>query len=1296
MSICQELAKSGWISKVLGYIKWVLFCLEDHAPFANMEHFAWRMECYKAYFKYSIELNELDEAEAMIERAIDKLMAIRHEHERNRTHSNMQVHMHRNQKTGSRSQSSEPPTNEILASIDTYLHQLNILQFACEAKHLSHGRTPEQLVQQKIQLSLPAHPGTAFQPIIKSKVRQTRSEFVDDRPQTRPVTSTTVVSNISVGEVMFGQNTAPERFDFISDARKKGYLTNTDGKKVLKHRSLFSYSSYMFVGRDDCSVRTKKVVACMRSLAQIESSKTHRLGDSPGSSIHDLSKGLGIPQNSHLQDTKSEPVQPIVSDDANTQTQQQQDQKNPSSKPAPITHSQPSTEKPEQATDPKQKRVAQKKTRVFEETEEAKLKRLILTDVLFLVQTLPEDRDRLTAIVLALRVITTMENVLRVAERTTEEPTFKDHVINRLIDVAFFIIISTPDSLGQENVSAQIAEFKGGKKFVYPDMARITMTERAGAFFIDDMMLLIRFLFENRQWERLQCILQMVYPLIKDNHRVQHQYGLEITLRAAASRFLLTLQADRRVLFESKHLQDRATPSDLHTSRFDLADSVHIAISDLFIAISNCVDVPQFVKREGRLIYDVSSILWYFSEPFVRELKSVKDACLYSSLGRNDTLILVLEFIHQLQILFPNTEPITTTAISAKLGLLLECIACYSDAVKVLSTALKCTDIARVHLGEGSNLISSTTFDTSFHPGLSRQIEEEESRANSLGITEDSKIVLLRKQLGSTQIGLLSSLYRCQVKNTVVTESKNLKNKEMECLRLAQKRVHLYGSTIIPTEETLLKNCGHDHVRRAVYIMTVVSMGDQMTVPEKSKLLNDAAEYLRAAHQVEAELLNVLAFDLSHLATNWMPRLVRRTPHSITISPGPIKSSDRQPKQWFQAFATQSGHYLSKSSLELYGTGDVHPLIGKKPVEITISNLKPCMAYDLAITMYQQDGKGVSESSTSQKIRIITCLPMPVLLCWGFLSEVAHQTGCHVLADMSFSVLSSHFVCSKASDDVLRRLATDEYTGIDHNPVYELFEVAVRQSSPAIILAFIQSIFSSIDRLNAEVYQALSSSVQSMGDMLSSQLCRLRASRDLLMAAELAKQIGDGPLQLLCALKAYQSVLPFLLFDIPCAFVVHVLMTCHEIIVMNASHFDDDKAKGLRDFFVPITYHLIRRLIERESFMLAAQIAQDSIQLINSSINSNDLRISNSTAIEQSWLGFVLKPKRLRGNQTKAHYYAEFIFQAKVAVSNDPKRGVSHLRKQFDVLYEFLEVVIAQNSHDLLYFIGKALTPRPV
>ncbi|KAI8924921.1 hypothetical protein BC831DRAFT_550996 [Entophlyctis helioformis] len=1393
MSICQELAKSGWTAKIMEYVTWTIETLEEYHPFCNAMHVPWRMECYSIYFKFCIELGHLTNAETMIERAWTKLEDIR-ANELSTTASAPNTKQasgnakpkatdlppRGNAPAAAAVTAAVEPVTERLCTLQAALHKINLFQFACEAKRLTLGRTPEQMILQKIALSGPLSPGAFPAAIIKPKVRSTTAPNPlaqaspviarKDRPQPlakgkaatmaplpnsdeSPTAAGAAGASLPASPVhppveaadapsgMAASDPSPASlssgFMFFPDAVAKGYVQVSTSKVALSsHHGVFPYSTFAYFGRGHSEQRAKQTVSCMRSLATVELSKTAHSSELRLSINSDWSNGLGLaqapPQPQHVQDTggvgdtpngedamakavdnqhpqapkppKHQP-QPMHPSQNRIQPRhhhhRQQPQQQPQPQPQQQSQQQPQQPQPQtqeatgEAADPKSKKLIPKKIRVAEETEDAKSKRLLMSDIQCLVQTLPEDRDRLSAIVFALRVVTCMENTLKITERTPDEPIMSDTVIARLVDTAFFIVTSAPNAISKDGAANQISDFKGGKKFRFPDLTQLAQDGRANDFFVDDLMLFNRFLFENRQWERLHCILQMAYPAIKNDSRIQNQYGLEIALRAAASRFLLTLHSDRRVLFEAK-ITGRATPSDLRLSRFELTDQVRLAVSDLFTTICDCIETTDFAAREPRLIYESAAILWYFAEPFVRELKSTKDAVFYAALGRQETLLSVLEFIHLLQSLYPHAEPATSAAISAKLALLLECIDSFADAARVLHVALESIETARIHLGEGSNVIMSTTVDPSFHPGLSRQVEVEESQSNPRGIAEDGKTIALRKQLSGIQIGLLSSLYRCRIKSAAQKEAQELRRREMEHLKLTQKRIYLNSAAKIPTEETLMENCGHDPVRRAFFMLTAASIADdQLSIEQKHRLLHEASSLLKAAQEREAQLLTFGDFDpTSAVSGDWSPVLVRRTPRSVTISPGRIlhsKGRASQPKRWYQAFAAPAGEYLGKSNVDLLGTGDVVCQLPRKRVEITITHLLPCHAYDFTLVMHEKEPTGVSHGNPSRKIRIIPTLPMPLLLCWGFLSEVAHQVRCYDLADEAHLVLSTHFVCSRAPDHVLRRLATDDHTGIYHDPVYELFDDAIRQSSPGIIRAFVQSIFAAIDRSKADVHQGLSESVHGMGDMLSSQLCRLRACRDLLLAAELARQINDSPLLLLCALKAYQNLMPFILFDVPCAFVVHVLMLCHEIVLGNAAAFENDKNKGLRDFFVPITYHLVRRLIERDSFNIASQVSQESMQLINMSACTVEQRILNSASIEQSWLGYVFKPKRLRGNHTKSHYYAEFVFHAKVAVSNEPSKGVSQPRRPFDVLYEYLDVTMAQNSQ----LVAKLNTSRP-
>ena len=921
-----------------------------------------------------------------------------------------------------------------------------------------------------------------------------------------------------------------------------------------------------------------------------------------------------------------------------------------------------------------------KKTKTVEETEEAKIKRILNADILCLLQVLKTDRDRLAAIAFSLKTIKPSDIHLKINEKSTEDGSqIRETVVSKLLDFAYLIITSDENFITHEHALSHYHEYKGGRKFSFPDIHKLRSSKRLVDFSFHDLMVLNRFYFDYRQWERLHCFFELSASVLQKNSELMSLYGLEMTLRASASRFLLTLYAERKVLFEPK-LKDRATASDAVVSRFDLTNQLRGTASEFLRSICDCIQNSDFFLKEKSLIFQSSMFLWYFAEPFVRDLKNNIESRRFSKISRDDSVLIVLEFVHLLQSLLPGHDPITANTISSRLALLLETTGHYEHAVDVLSATIRNIDAARLRLGEGSNLINSTTADTSFHRGLSRQILEEEGFNNPSGLLENPEVLSVRKQLSASQVLLLSSLYRCRLKSLHQRETKELRSLELKHLKLTKKRIHLKYTPIVPTEEILMKNCGSDLVRRALYLIAVVEMGTDLSSVEKIRLLDESSALLLKAHNYETELLKPQYFD-PNPESNWYPVLVRRTPTSVTISPGRLDRREVHSKLWFQAFGSVSGNYLGQNNVDLRGTGQMfYKHDNSSRVEITIKNLEPMASYDLCLTVYEKDASAIKQTKVSERIRIIPALPLPLLLCWGYLAEVAHQHLAFSLADRCFIVMTNHFVCSKAPDSVLRRLTTNENTGVYHDPVYELFDVAVKQSSTEGLRTFIQSTFRHVDRVQDEIHEGRSLSMHGMGDMLSSQLCRLRACRDLLMAAELSKTINDNQLLLMCAMKAYQKLLPFVLFDIPCAFVLHVLLNCHEIILKNSISFENDRVKRLREFFVPLSYHTIRRLQERDFCALAVRLAEESIQLINTVSSSTDLRIFNSISVEQAWVGYPLKSKKLIGNQAKMHYYMEFLLQGKMAVSNNPRIGFDHVRKHFDVLYEYLETSIVKNS----------------
>ncbi|KAK5665978.1 hypothetical protein QVD99_007595 [Batrachochytrium dendrobatidis] len=1227
-NLCKELSNSEWTEKILDHAKWITESLEEHSTSDAIHHISWKIESYNTLFKYYLKTNNTNQALLVINQAISKISGT----------------------------VTENPTNSTQSNDWTFLNYLKLLRFTWHLNQLASTQMSDQDVQHNVDFhSAPKLDSFSVDVFTEKDLKAGLFEL--GRIQSFNLESTALPS------------------DFYMNSKSKEF-SNYASSQPNTSMHIFEYNSYVHRNRKSICNDPKISLARLFKLVDIEKQKCSTYNHCSFGLIEQLNNGFQIihagkraSDNEKLNDTPDENKSNGTSNNA--------------------THSLPadkfgkhkqinvsSTEGEPEIL--KFRKSASKKIRTIDNDDVVNPQVALLDSIKNMINSIPTDGLKLSVIIQSLIYLNVSKNTCYTEDHIKNKQTATNYSTSLLLGLAFSIVTFTTYKSTKSVQTGQDMDYWNEKFFELPDFPTLHQAHRAQDFHMDDIIQFISFLFESRQWERMNCIIKMVCPILEKNTRLQNIYGQDLILRSAISRYLTVLHSERKVMFQDETF-NYTTKSNLLKSSLEKTRQFHFEVVNCFSIILACLEDRESQKQHANLLVKISTLLWLAVQPYVRELRTENDALHFKLLSRLDSLLVIIEFIHVFQSMVLITNYEEAAIISSKLGLLLEAIGSYKHAEYVFLGGVNSIDAARIQTGEGSNLIYSTTVDTSFHTGQSRYIEAEESKCNPFGLSENPQTLSLRKRLCDIQVGLLSCMYRCKIKYFQNQQSScALENSMQKKSLLESKQTIISGFKTLSTT-ILTKACGHDHSRRAIYLLVLATTLSHISTYQKRELLVQAMENLKQAYLIESETLKCENASCSS-KKDWSPVLVRKTPTSITISPNRPYPSSESGTVWIKIQASAAGQYLGKSSTEYPGSGELFAQIFNQQLEMTVSQLSPNTAYNISMTIYKKNQADSSFQITSRSIKVIASLPLPLLLCWTTLSEIAHTARYYDLADSAFEILSSHFLCSVSSDNTLCQLETPDNYGIYQNPSYELFEFSLRQSSSAVIRSYINCIFMNVDRHIDLSHHHLTANAFGKEITISHQIVRLRACRDLLLAVELAKHICDGQLQLLCAFKIYQNLWPFIQFDIKCAFVQHVLMNCHEILMANIPNAREDCTNVLEYFFVPVTHHLLNGLKNCANYPLIVKVVQESLQLVQLIEHAVETKISNSAAIEQAWLGHTFKPKRLGGNHTKSHYYSEFAFQGKVAVLKDNKKGVAQSRKKSEIFSEYLEVTLAQNS----------------
>ncbi|KAI9096602.1 hypothetical protein DFS34DRAFT_623406 [Phlyctochytrium arcticum] len=889
-------------------------------------------------------------------------------------------------------------------------------------------------------------------------------------------------------------------------------------------------------------------------------------------------------------------------------------------------------------------KTARKKVTRLDDSEEGRARRQMLFDILFMLVSFHNDRDRLHAVVAALHALKESTPTLTFIEKTSGN----DLALNRtdqlmllLLDVGFDIAFSDPETFLTRTklMSAITSDLKLGQMPRKENIARLMTVHRLQHLDLSDTMALLRQLFAYHQWERFSLLARMVDALLtsdvmdeKFNEAERNGAGKEVVVRLAAVNFWNVVLSERKVGFDAKptgKLSSRTqTPANVVTEpppasmedNIDISLHMHAAAVGFLDAIADCMDDPLLPATSPRLLVDACRLMWRVLEPIFRPFTALGPVPeLNSGEGRLslDTLVVILfRSLHAVLIDVgqPKDAPFVLE-VAEKLSIVLEGMHEYDLARGVLEEVIEKIQDARVGLGEGARGFSSITCQLGFH----REMSEKEFNILS-DFVEDtpgdndssSSMGNTCRDLASALVRLYRAFFRNRLKHQRAVADATHKALAMTHLRLTNKHLFPVRQRTLPAEEEL-RACAGNMTIKALLLMAYTREGSNLDEQEKADLLHQSAQLLRASKREERTLLrsqvpgtllhkNQTAKNPEKLTTAYPPPLfVRRTRTTITVRIAPLSetfagnsSGLHQEPAYYQIYCRDVTHMVpphSVSASDGYFPGTAAPI--GVDTDCTITNLNVNHAYVLAVAGYDAKGNLIRMGRPTDPI--IATFPLPLVLCWGNLAQISHDANCKAVANEAFATLRSYLVVWDADDERLRRPESSEDTFSE--AMFRLNEPEVISITRTAVQSFIEAVYALVERTFSTTLATVTSDSEGTRDIRSAQMLRLNTARNFHVALELARLIKDDKLMLVSSFKIFEIIIPLLrLEDVndpehlpliptgptPLPFLVQLLLACHSTFVSCSGILGDNRGQGVRDHYCYVVFHLARRLMSRK------------------------------------------------------------------------------------------------------------------
>ncbi|XP_062618793.1 cilia- and flagella-associated protein 54-like [Saccostrea cucullata] len=349
----------------------------------------------------------------------------------------------------------------------------------------------------------------------------------------------------------------------------------------------------------------------------------------------------------------------------------------------------------------------------------------------------------------------------------------------------------------------------------------------------------------------------------------------------------------------------------------------------------------------------------------------------------------------------------------------------------------------------------------------------------------------------------------------------------------------------------LLGACRKNYLSKALLFMqkSLLLSNSGVTTTEQKGLLQDAVSMIQKSQtdekRIYTENTNVPEVPDKPRKVPPPPILLCRTDTMMVFKPAPFSSEDGQEVAWYRIFARSSSGSNVKVRLNDHffpGTGEEVP---SYRCELRVSGLQPNERYVFAVAAYNADGQliggGVGESSKP----VLASHPLPVLMTWGFLSQIAYQVGCYDIARQACDVLWGHFIAKPPAPQTVTFTSKSE--GPSKVTLMKLNQKVVCVSSPVLLRQFLTSIFISVD-MSVKEGELFCDVINDKGPLLPGQMKRLSECEKMLVALELAGWLNEANLALQAVVQCYGLLAPLIFYKIPSLAVVQVLQRCHVVL----------------------------------------------------------------------------------------------------------------------------------------------------
>jgi hypothetical protein len=478
------------------------------------------------------------------------------------------------------------------------------------------------------------------------------------------------------------------------------------------------------------------------------------------------------------------------------------------------------------------------------------------------------------------------------------------------------------------------------------------------------------------------------------------------------------------------------------------------------------------------------------------------------------------------------------------------------------------------------------------------------------------------------------------------------RKKEKEYFDVYKKKLTSYPEFMSkPTPSILDTYCGkNNYLKSLFHLQFTIALKDYLTKSQKESLLFSALSYLQTTHSEESILIKHAYLNSENMHNNIdrnicpPPICIKRNNNSLVFKPLPPRNKNIKPF-YYKIFCKSSDiGNVTLSDCSYTGT-DEFILNKKNETEIIISGLTENQKYIVAVAAYDENKNLLCGRIGAQTTPILVAYPLPLLINLSYLGQYSSTEGIENCTPCFEHCLFDYFVESLCDESSLIYPFSKESYWIKKNSSFTLNDNHLVYSTESLIKNFI-SILMINTKLSSEKMDK-EDDFDYLNEVSINKkwvIKKLKLCQRFLICMELSNRIKNKQYLVSTMLLCYHTVIPFLNFDNPPEFVIHVLMKCHTVF-MDRESFDDSTVDYIyNNYFVSLTHTLIYFLNQwklRDELFL---ICRNTLNLINSVINKNDRLIPSNNAIDHLWGPRIDKFKKAHHSKKRGVGQADYIY----------------------------------------------------